>query len=111
MVDVDWLAIEYDEGRAMALVEYKHERAEIQWANHPSYRALCDLGNRAGVPVFAVRYAEDFSWWRVTALNATGRAFVPQRVDLTEEEYVALLYRVRGRTMPADLFVNLTQSV
>ena len=55
-VDLDFLFLEYDRGKAVALVEYKHEQAAPQYASHPTYQAMIDLGNRASVPVFAARY-------------------------------------------------------
>jgi len=53
--------LEYDRGKAVAIVEYKHEKAAKQYVSHPSYQAIIDLGNKAGIPVFACRYAGDFS--------------------------------------------------
>ena len=103
-VDLDFLFLEYDKGKATALVEYKHERARPQMASHPTYQALIDLGNRAGVPVLAVRYADDFSWWRVVPLNDKAKEWVPERCDLTEQEYVTLLYKIRGYEVPPRLF-------
>jgi hypothetical protein len=103
-VDLDFLFLEYDRGKASALVEYKHENAAPQYASHPTYQAMIDLGDRAGIPVFGVRYAADFSWWRVTPLNTEAKRVLPSRREMTEEEWVALLYRVRGHEMPADLF-------
>jgi hypothetical protein len=105
-VDLDFLLLEYDRGRAAALVEYKHEKAAPQFATHPTYRAMIDLGNRAGIPVFGVRYAEDWSWWRVTPLNDLARKHLAQQTSMSEEDWVSLLYRIRGLDVPADLFAQ-----
>lgn len=105
-VDVDFLMLEYDRGKAVAVVEYKNEHAKPQYRTHPTYQALIDLGNRAGVPVFGVRYADDWSWWRVTPLNDLAKKQVPKQTPMTEEEWVTLLYRVRGTEVPADLFTD-----
>jgi hypothetical protein len=105
-VDLDFLLLEYDRGRAAALVEYKHEKAPPQYATHPTYRAMIDLGNRAGIPVFGVRYAEDWSWWRATPLNDLAREHLPQQTTLTEEQWISLLYRIRGIEVPQDLFAQ-----
>jgi len=104
MVDLDFVCLEYDKGEASALVEFKHENAKPQFATQPSYLALVDLGNKASVPVFAVRYASDFSWWKVVPLNEIATRFLPERVTMTEEQWIALLYSVRGREVPAGLF-------
>jgi len=103
-VDLDFLFLEYDRGKAVALVEYKHENAAPQYRTHPTYQAMIDLGNRAGIPVLGVRYAEDFSWWRVTALNPKAHEWAPVQVTLTEREWVSLLYRIRGYELPANVF-------
>lgn len=105
-VDLDFLLLEYDRGRAAALVEYKHQNAAPQYATHPSYQAMVDLGNRAGIPVFGVRYAEDWSWWRATPLNDLARKHLPQQVTLTEEQWISLLYRIRGAEVQPELLAQ-----
>jgi len=106
-VDLDFLFLEYDKGKAVALVEYKHERAAPQRASHPTYQAMIDLGNRAGVPVFCARYADDFSWWRVTPLNAEAKKWLPERAEMSEREYVTFLYHIRGYELPQKVFADL----
>jgi hypothetical protein len=101
-VDLDFLFLEYDKGKAVAIVEYKHERAPQQWASHPTYRAMIDLGTRADVPVFAARYADDFTWWRVVPLNDMAKVYLPEPCTMTERQWVTFLYRVRGYEPPAD---------
>ena len=70
-VDLDFLLLEYDHGKASAIIEYKNEHAPIQYASHPTYQALIDLGNRADLPVIAARYTTDFSKWKITAIVET----------------------------------------
>ena len=94
-VDIDFLLIEYNYGIAKGLVEYKHERAEEQHSTNSSHKALMNLGDRAGVPVFAVRYANDYSWWKVTALNKYAKKYIPTCETMTEEGYVDLLRLLR----------------
>ncbi|MBQ3642555.1 MAG: hypothetical protein IJQ99_02210 [Synergistaceae bacterium] len=97
MTDIDFLALEYDTGKAKAIVEYKNEHAQLQYPSHPSYRALIDLGNRAELPVFACRYSDDFSKYKVTALNFHASKFCPVPAELTEREWVSMLYKIRDR--------------
>ena len=104
-IDIDFLMIEYDTGQVVAIVEYKNENAKQQVAEHPSWKAIIDLGNRATLPVFCVRYATDFSWWKVIPLNKFAFKVVPQRIVLDEQEYIGLLYQLRGRGMPTDATV------
>ena len=103
-VDLDFLFLEYDKGRAVALVEYKHKRAMPQFATHPTYQAMIDLGNRAGIPVFACRYDDDFVDWGIVPLNAKATEFLPERSVMSEVEWVTFLYRLRGYDPPATLF-------
>lgn len=110
-VDLDFLFLEYDRGKAVALVEYKHEKAAPQYPTHPTYQAMIDLGNRAGVPVFGVRYGCAFDWWRVTPLNALAKLWCEVPTTITEREWVTLLYRVRGYEVPDSLFENMGVAV
>ena len=105
-VDLDFLFLEYDKGKAVALVEYKHENAKPQYRTPPTYQAMIDLGDRTSVPVFGARYAQDFSWWRVTPLNATAKDFLAGQATMTEEEWVTFLYKIRGYILPDDMFVD-----
>lgn len=105
-LDLDFLMLEYDRGKAVAIVEYKNEHAKPQYRTHPSYQALIDLGNRAGVPVFGVRYTDDWSWWRVTPLNGLAKKWVPKQTPMTEDDWVTTLYRIRGTKVPPALFTD-----
>jgi hypothetical protein len=98
-VDVDFLMIEYDQGKPVALVEYKNEHADPQDPKRPSYRAMSDLGTRGNIPVFAVRYTDDLSSFTVTWLNNIRRR---DRFETNEEGYVRFLYNLRGRQVPQD---------
>lgn len=103
-VDLDFLFLEYDRGKATALVEYKHEKAKPQIATHPTYQAMIDLGDRAKVPVFACRYSDDFSKWFIIPLNPIAKSFLNERTTMTEEEWVTFLYKIRGYDLPQDIF-------
>lgn len=109
-VDVD-LFLEYDGGKACGIVEYKSERARMAHSSEPSMAALLDLAQheRGQLPVFGVRYASDFSWWAVTPLNAAARSFCCERTVMTERDYVALLYWIRGRQLPTEIDLLLTK--
>ena len=101
-LDVDFLLLEYKYGRVVALVEYKHESAADVNLAHPTMRALIDMGDRADLPVFLVRYAGDFSLWQVQPLNAHARRWLPEDLAMSEREWVELLHRIRGYALPED---------
>jgi hypothetical protein len=105
-VDLDFLFLEYDRGKAVALVEYKHVRASPQNSIHPTYQAMIDLGNRAGIPVIACRYQNDFTRWTITPLNVAAKKWVPQQTVLDERGWVTLLYKIRGYDVPPELFTD-----
>lgn len=105
-VDID-LLVEFDGGRAAAIVEYKNENAPEVALSESNIKALIDLGNRAGIPVIGTRYAKDFAWWKTTPLND----FAIQKLNtdktslpISEKTWVSILYRLRGRQIPPDLF-------
>jgi hypothetical protein len=107
-VDLDFLFLEYDNGKASAVVEYKHELAP--WpvnAAHPTYQAMIDLGNRAGLPVFAVRYKSDYSRYRAVPMNSHAKRWLPETATLLESQWVSLLYKIRGRDFPAVELAHL----
>lgn len=110
-VDLDFLFLEYDKGKASAIVEYKNEHAQPQFACHPTYQAMIDLGNRAKLPVIACRYTDDFKSWTVTALNDYAKEHIPYRVTLNEKQWVRLLYRIRGYDVPKDVLDGLDVKV
>lgn len=103
-VDLDFLLIEYDRGMPSAIIEYKSEFAQEQWPSHPSYLALCSLGDRAELPVFVVRYAQNFSWWKIIPLNNVAKRILPERVQVNELLYVSWLYNIRGLQPPKEIF-------
>ena len=109
-VDLDFLFLEYDHGKAVAIVEYKHERAKPQLASHPTYQAMKDLADRAGVPFFACRYKGDFSEFMVVPLNPRATEFLPLREPMTEAGWVSFLYKVRGRIIPEHVLDQLLQT-
>lgn len=105
MEDIDTVWIEYDKFKARVLVEYKrgNGRAEL-----PNVSALIDLADRAQLPAIGVRYwPNDLPWcadFEVTSLNGHARkVFDGHKVRMSEEEYVELLYRFRGRDIPQHI--------
>ncbi len=106
-VDIDFLLLEYDKGKACALIEYKNEHAALQCPSHPTYRAMIDLGNRANLPVMAVRYTSDYKTFKVIPLNGVAKELLPERKVMEEKEYVTFLYGIRGRKVPDDVLNGL----
>lgn len=106
-VDVDFLLLEFNEGRPLALVEYKAFGAVRPNPNSPTYRALRTLADNSKIPLLIVFYAHNTFWVRVTPVNYFATQVFPIEVVLNEKEYVAALYRMRGLTLPADVATQL----
>lgn len=103
-MDIDFLLLEMDKGKPSAIIEYKSEFAPEQYPTHPSYLALVELGNRAQIPVFVVRYSQTFQWFRVVPLNSEAKRILPERVEINERLYVTWLYNIRGLQPPKEIF-------
>ena len=101
-VNID-LLLEYDSRKAVAIVEYKGEAARPVPGGDSNLAALRDLCERAYLPLFLVRYADDFSWLKVRPANTYARLWLEVERLMTEEEWVTLGYRLRGRHLPADV--------
>lgn len=105
--DFDFLMLEYEFGNPSAIVEYKHEYAEPQSVLRPQYQALIKLGNSAKIPVLACRYSDDFSCYKVVALNEYALKFIPERTELDEIGWVSLLYKIRGHEVTPEFLERM----
>jgi len=106
MVDIDFVVTEYDNAKPAAVIEYKNESAPMQNSNHPSYRALAELCDER-YPFFGVRYASDLTRWQVIPLNNAAKSWIPKQRTMSEQNYVGLLYEIRGRKLPSDILKRL----
>ena len=105
LLDIDgiFLGIEAKYKTPIALVEYKHEFAPPQKITEWAFEVLSNLGTMAGLPVFAVRYADNWSWWKVVPINEKAKEHLPKRKTMSEFEYVSFIYKLRGQIMPIDI--------
>jgi hypothetical protein len=107
-VDVDHLLIEYDHGRPVALIEHKRKSAPLVPSDHPSMQAIRAIADAYGIPFLYARYNERFTY-RVTPMNDHAREYVPETATLSEQDYVSMLYRLRGRKLPEDVREHLEE--
>jgi len=112
-VDLDFLFLEYDRGKAVAVVEYKHERAQPMSIAHPTYLALRDLADRAALPAFVVRYGSDYSWFAAAGMNdrAVKLLGTENSKFMSECQWVEFLYLLRGYAPPMQLLERLRRVV
>jgi hypothetical protein len=65
------------------------------------------LGNCAKIPVIACRYSDDFSRFKVVPLNDYAKKFIPQRIELDENGWVTLLYKIRGHEVTPEFLESM----
>lgn len=110
-IDVDFLMVEYNHGRPIAVVEYKHEYAPPVDIKHPSYRAISELATLAKKPFFVVRYTESFQYFDVLPVNDEAKNSISKEETVTMSEYwyVRFLYHLRGHDgeLPNDVLVKM----
>jgi hypothetical protein len=112
MVDVDFICIEYDRSRPVALVDYKRTKIgdpPFFLGSVPrTLQPLAVLADGCNIPALVVQYWPrlDFAY-RAQALNDAAVRMLPScehiggTISLTETQYVAWLYHLRGDTATA----------
>ncbi len=107
MVDLDFVACEYDSGKPAAIVEYKHVERGREDFTHPTYQALAHLANRAGIP-FMVAYYQPNPWrFYVIPMNESATAIYKRPRPLSEKRFVDSLYCIRTRVIEAEVTAHL----
>lgn len=110
-VDLDFLLVEYNIGKPVALVEYKHIGAWVPDIKHATYRALADLADGyrlEGLPFLITFYSNEDWWFRVHPINQMARKHFSDGQILTEREYVTTLYRIRAFKVKDDVLAKLS---
>jgi hypothetical protein len=105
-VDLDFLVAEYNIGKPVALVEYKHCNARSPVYDHPTYRALSDLADNyapGALPFVVAFYWPDIWAFRIIPVNGIAKQHFRHGQVLTELEYVRTLYRLRRLTLTREL--------
>lgn len=96
--DVDYLMVEYAAWRIRALIEFKHEASRVRKLQDASagVRILAALGDLARLPTFMAVYWPETYAVRLWPLNSSARRWLDEPSDVSEYEFVRLLYRLRG---------------
>lgn len=105
MTDIDFLVVDYDRLKPVAIIEYKNEHAKPFTADNANYLALRNLANMAGLPVFVVIYTDGITSFHVDAMNGIAKKFVHNLSPLymKPERYAKFLYALRDRVPPEDV--------
>ena len=106
--DIDFLFVEYDYGKPVALIEYKNEHAAVPDLSHANYKAMRALANKSDIPCYLCRYASDYTWFEVTALTPlAARLLRCDKKLLCERRYVKFLYYLRRQKLPEEIEATL----
>lgn len=102
-VDLDFLMVEYNLGKPVGVIEYKHSRARMPDMQHPTYRALRELADSANLPFMVVFYFTPEWAFQVYPANDTARSAFTDGQLMTERQFVTSLYRLRRLTLAEHL--------
>lgn len=105
-VDLDFLVAEYNVGKPVGLIEYKHYLAREPNILHPTYRALTDLSDNylnGSLPFLIAFYWPDIWAFRCLPVNGTAKAHFAENEILTERQFVTRLYRLRRLRLAREL--------
>lgn len=106
-VDLDFLMVEYNVGRPVAIVEYKHQGAAMPSLVHPTYRALSVLADIAKIPFMIAFYHNEDWWFQIIPVNEDARKIYTHMQSMTETEFVRSLYDMRKRVIEEHVLKNL----
>lgn len=112
-VDLDFLVAEYNVGKPVALVEYKHYMARQPTLDHATYRALSALAdnyNEGGLPFLVAFYWPDIWAFRVLPVNEIAKKYFKPMEEFTEFEFVVKLYHLRRLTIAKELEGKLSKT-
>jgi hypothetical protein len=105
VVDLDF--VNYDNGLPIAIIEYKNEHGvPLKLFQEARSRrplgVISTLSNLAKLPFFICRYSDDFSMFKLRAMNDLAGAILSETTMFDEVGYVDFLYRLgeRKRRIP-----------
>lgn len=111
-VDLDFLVAEYNIGKPVALVEYKHFNAQAPNLLHPTYRALTDLADgyrNKPLPFLVAFYWPEIWAFRILPVNDVARGSFAETEELSEFEFVRRLYRLRRLVLAQQIADKLSR--
>jgi len=97
-VDLDFMVVEYNYGKPVALIEYKDKHAKLPSLDHPTIKALAALadGYKKPLPFFIAIYCPEDWWFRVIPINEIAKKIYKGKTELTEKRFVKSLYLIRN---------------
>jgi hypothetical protein len=111
MVDIDFLVAEYNIGKPVAIIEYKHHEKKTINSDHPNYRALSYLADCAKIPFMVAFYWPDIWAFHVLPMNDYALKWAKQERVFTEYDFVAMLYQMRYITVGEHIKKRLNKAL
>lgn len=110
--DIDFMGLEYDQGKPVCLIEYKHQNAKIT-LSHPSVQAQKWLADKAELPFYLVVYYPEAFAYYVVPVNefAQNTVHCDQSKFWSERNFVKLLYFLRGRNCPTEILEKMSSKL
>jgi hypothetical protein len=110
--DIDFMGLEYDQGKPVCLIEYKHQNAKIN-LDHPSIQAQTWLADKAELPFFlVVYYPKEFQYYVVPINNYAKQVPYCQEAKFwSEKNFVKLLYFLRNRIAPEEILQKMSKTL
>lgn len=114
-VDLDFVMVEYNFGAPVAIVEYKHHLSSVPAPmTHPTMKALGSLYTSTGeqIPLVIAYYWPEAWAFRVKPYNASAERIFgcSDWIDLTEREWVTVLYALRSQYLSDNVLGRLENS-
>jgi len=103
--DLDFVLVECNGYRPVALIEYKKHTAPQMKPTDPSLKPLIWMADRCQIPCYAVKYNTENWMFTVVPINKRAKGGT-ERSNMTEDDYVRFLYGLRGQEMPPDLDIG-----
>jgi len=113
MIDMDFVAVEFESLVPRGVCEYKHANTRFsdeELRRKAGVRVVRALGEMAGIPAWIAVYNPANWAFRVVPLNAGAEALFGAERVLTEADYVARIYELRAAEIPDDVAEGLNRS-
>lgn len=112
IADFDLTVTEYDTEEPIALVEYKHASPEwgMSFVESVNIRVTRKVADRAKLPFWVSVYRPEDWRYALTPQNRLARELLAwgHNLPMTEQEYVAFLWSLRGRVAPDSFLVQFS---
>lgn len=102
--DLDFVLVERKYNNPVALIEYKNQHSRPVSLEDGNILCIKQLGDKANLPVFVVKYSDNFYFYGVLPINSISQIMITQSFCImNEQQYVNWLYQLRGEGLPISM--------